>query len=204
MDTKDNAKKKSPVILIILVLIVIVAFLVLDFRLLQGQADKSSQVSTYEIGVDKGSRLPMSQVLDVYVIGSSQLEDELAEALSNNLAGNLTASTIEVHEGAPVSSEESVLVVDLAQPDLLWTPFYSTAAIEMQVAYASDGKVDWIDVEPVIFNDPTPSVYVRGDYQMSDSAYGVMSMPGYKTYLAESLADQIASSLNERLANPNP
>jgi hypothetical protein len=204
MDTHSSTSRNSPIILIVLMVIIIAAFLLLDFRLIQGKANASSQVSTYAFSIDKGTQLSIHQPLDVYVIGNTEIGHTLAEALSETLTGIPGVSTIEFHDGTPELSEDSVLVVDVQQSDMTWTPFYSQTDVKMQVAYASDGEVEWIDEQTVELTNGKPVVRVRGDYEMDASARGLMSLPGYRSYLAESLAEQIASSLTERLFNPNP
>lgn len=189
------------VILVALVLIFILAFLLLDFHILRGQANASSQVSTYTFSIDEDHKIPLNQNLYVYVRGGIGVEDRLAAALMESLVANPYIGTVEIQHGDPHSSSGSVLIVDLAQPNLLWTPFYSRADIEMEVAYASDGQVDWIDQETVNLTNGQPVIRLRGDYQMQASAAGLMSMPGFNRYLAQQLADQIAASLMERLTN---
>jgi hypothetical protein len=159
-------------------------------------------VSTYAFSIDEDSKLPLNQALEVYIIGNSGLERVLGQALENSLHNNYIGS-IELRQGDPQPTEKSVLVVEITKPDLLWTPVYSQADIEMRVAYASDGEVDWIDEEPVNLSSGQPAVRVRGDYQMQATATGLMSLTGVRTYFAQQLASQVAASLMERLTSAN-
>jgi hypothetical protein len=203
MDTPQKPKLRATTVIIVVVFVFIVIFLLLDFHLLSGQANSSSQVSTYSFGLEDGP-LPTNQTLVVYVNGSSGLENKLSKRLPDALRGNVLGNTIEVREGEPLPSEGSVLVIDLARFDQLWTPFLGQADIEYKVAYASDGEVDWIDEQSVDLTNASPTIRTRGDYQMSARPYGLMSLMGFRTYLADRMAEQIAQSLQERLMAPNP
>lgn len=205
MEASANPKNRTglAITLVVLVFILIGVFLLLDFHVVRGQAKSESQVSTYTFGIDEDSKLPFNQVLYVYVMDDGGLERELASALKESLTGNPYIGTIEIRGGTPAAASGSVLVVEITQPDILWTPFYSRAKIEMQAAYASDGEVDWIAEEAVNLENSEPQVRLRGDYQMQASASGLMSMPGTNSYLAQQLADQIEASLMERLTSAN-
>lgn len=205
MNTSANPQNKTylAVVLVTLVIILIGVFMLLDFHIVRGQAKSESQVSTYTFSIDEGSKLPPNQTLNVFVVGSGRFESELAAALEETLTDNPYIGPIVIRHESPVAATASVLVVDLTQPDILWTPFYSRGDIEMQVAYASDGEVGWIDEEAVNLDNSGPVVRVRGDYQLQASAAGLMSLPGAHSFLAKQLADQIAASLMERLTSVN-
>jgi hypothetical protein len=203
METPQKPKNRAFIVLIVLVIVFVEIFLLLDFHLLSGNANSSSQVSTYDLGMEEVNQFPMNPNLDLYVLGNSRLESRLAKALPDALRGNIIANTIEISDGTPQASENSVLVIEVTKPSMLWTPFYGQADIEFTVAYASDGEVDWIDEQSVDLIE-SPVFRLRGDYQMSANVYGLMSLPGFRSYLADKLAEQIGSSLRERLTSPNP
>lgn len=186
-------------------LVILVAlFLLVDFRLLQGQLTADSEVETFSFGAGEETVQPLAQDIDLYLQVSRELEDELGPALAEELrANNSYARNVRLQEGPLQPAQDAVLVVDIEQDsDLFWSPFLTQSEITARVAYASDGAVAWIDEEVVRLksSDSTaPVVRVRAEHQFSGRAYGLISNPGYRHYLADKLAAQINASLVKTL-----
>ncbi|MDT8307801.1 MAG: hypothetical protein RRC07_17835 [Anaerolineae bacterium] len=187
-------------LLIAAILVLASAFLLVDFRLLQSNMAVNSQTERYTLSVDEANALPMEQALDLYVQASAPLE----EALTAELSSNPYIGTVTVREEPLQAAANTVLVVRVEEPaTLLWTPVYVGTDATAQVVYASDGEVDWIEETPVVLetsDPPQPTVRVRGTMDLDGNGYGLLSRPGYYSYLAGELAGQIDSLLETQLA----
>lgn len=201
-------KRSTRLILFLVALLVIIAavFLLLDFRLLRAQMAVDSNTETYSFSIDEGRRLPLEQDLDLYVQAPQGLEEALVEALSEELPTNPYVGAVNVEEEPPAAAADSVLVVEIDEPSVLfWSPFYARTVMTVDVAYASDGEVAWIDEDVVALvssDPPVPVVRVRAEHTFNGRAYGLISGPGYASYLANELATYINAALANTLANP--
>ena len=195
------------VFLVGLLAIVAAAFLLLDFRLMRAQMAVDSESETFTFSVSGDERpLQLEQDLALYVEAPAGLEDELVAALREELKTNPYVRDINLQEEPLEAAEDTVLVVRIGEPSVLfWSPFYTRSEITARVAYASDGQVDWIDEDPVVIETTeapsVPVARVRTTHEFNGTAYGLISGPGYATYLASELATQINPSLEDTLSN---
>lgn len=202
-----KGKNTRIVFLVVLLVILAAAFLLLEFRLMRAQMAVDSESETFAFSVSGDERpLPLEQDLDLCVQAPQELEDELVEALREALKTNPYVRDVRLQGEPMVAAEDSVLVVTMDEPSVLfWSPFYTRSVITARVAYASDGEVDWIDQEPVVFESTEapeePVVRVRTTHEFEGNAYGLISGPGYAAYLVGELATQINGSLADTLAN---
>ncbi|HEX6383766.1 MAG TPA: hypothetical protein VF177_03755 [Anaerolineae bacterium] len=185
--------------------IIAAAFLLLDFRLLRAQMAVDSNAGTYSFSIDEERRLPLEQDLDLYVQAPQGLEAQVVEALSEELPTNPYVRAVNVQEEPLAAAVDSVVVVEIDEPSVLfWSPFYARTVMTVDVAYASDGEVAWIDEDVVVLESsdpPVPVVRVRAEHSFNGSAYGLISRPGYASYLANELATHINASLANTLAD---
>lgn len=190
--------------LIAAVLVLAAAFLLVDFRLLQSNLGVNSQTERYTLSVDEANPLPMEQALDLYVQAPEPLEEALVEALTTELSSNPYVGTVTVREEPLQAAASTVLVVRVEEPaTFLWSPVYARTKGTVQVVYASDGEVSWIDETPVVLetsDPPQPLARLRGTMDLDGSSYGLVSRPGYYSYLAGELAGQISSLLEAQLS----
>jgi hypothetical protein len=192
-------------LLLLFILVLAAAFLFTDFYSTQGRLDISSQVSAYSSSsIQKGTNLALNEPLDVYVLGSGLLQQELSERMPDYLKMNPYVGSITMHSGPPVASTNCVLVIDLRSKDILWTPFYARTTANIRMAFASDGAVDWIDQDVVRFESGQIAVRVRGIYDVNARNYGIFSIPGYYEYLGQSISKQLNDSLSAQLDNAQP
>jgi hypothetical protein len=198
--------QKNRLLLLVVVLLIIIAgaFLLLDFRLSRQTMAVNAQTERYSANVDQTHPLPAAQDLDLYVVAPEALEEDLTAALLAELAQNPYAGRITVKEEPLQAASNAVLVVRVAgSPGSVWTPFYTRAVLEGQVAYASDGAVDWMEPGTVVLeapDPPQPMMKVRGTQEFRGTGYGLISRPGYHRYLAGELASQINTLLETQLS----
>ncbi len=197
--------KRSTLLLLLSIMLLLVfgvLFSLSDFRLQHAEMAVDSTASTYAFGDDTEGSATQAQALDLYVRIPTMIESELVQALRDELATNPYVGQIKLRETPPAAGKESVLVLTMEDPQsLFWTPVYARAALVVDVAYASDGEVEWMGEEVVELKAQEPLaariVRVRGEYSFDDSAYGLISRRGYFTYLA----DEVAQTVNQALAD---
>lgn len=200
-------KRGAQLLILLAVLIVLLAasFLLLDFRLQRAQMATDSTVSTYSFNATEESPLPLEQRLDLYVKAPLGMEDELAEALSAELAANPYVGDINLRQEPRRPADDSILFITIDEPSVLfWSPVYARTVLNVTTAYASDGAIDWIDEDVVRFENNGKSnaaVRLQGEYSFDGSAYGLISGPGYAHYLAEEVARTVNQSLADSLNN---
>lgn len=93
------------------------------------------------------------------------------------------------------------LVVTLKQRCGFWPPVYAHTSLQFEAAYASNGDVSFRESEPTQFHsagDQAVGQY-EGHYQLTDRSWGVMSLPGYRDYLARQVAVTLLTSMQEQL-----
>lgn len=193
---------------IALLVLLAAALFLLDFRFLRGELATESSAQTFAFSVEEESRLPLEQELALYVQAPPPLREELAGALEGTLVANPFFGDVALREAPLQPVEEAFLLVDVAEPQsLFWSPFYTATALTLDVAYASDGAVDWIDEDPVRLQSgdaADPVVRLRAEQAVSGAACGLISRPAYHAYVARELARQINTSLAQSLASYGP
>jgi hypothetical protein len=185
---------------VILLILAAAAFLLLDFQAVRGQFNTENQVATFSASINPEQPLPQDRPLDLYVIGPEALAAELSRELAGQLGANPYIGEVNLRQAPPQKASASPLVVEIPQPGVFWTPVFGRTTMAVDIAYASDGEVDWIDADVVEFSSGEPVARVRGEFQFRDTAFGLLSRPGYYSYLSENIAAQVSSSLETSLA----
>lgn len=190
---------RKSLLITLLILAAFAAAFLLDFRLLRGNLKAENQTATFSASLTEEQPLPMDQALDLYVIGPRRLADELAEELAGRLGATSYIGEVNRKEAPPVKTGTSLLVVEITRPGVFWTPVFGRTDMEVKISYASDGEVDWMGEEVVYFSSGNPTVRVRGEYRFRDSSFGLFSLPGYYSYLSDSIAAQLSVALKGAL-----
>ena len=189
--------------LLIAAVLVVAAFIFVDFRLSGATMSVESQTERYAFSIDEANDIPRNQDLDLYVEAPERLRGALADSLVAALPGTYI-STVTVREDPVQAAADAVMVIEVEEPNtLLWTPVYVRTDATVQIAYALDGEVAWIDVTPVVLESsdpPQPVVRLRGTMDLNGNGFGLFSRPGYASYLADELAGQIKTLLETQLA----
>jgi hypothetical protein len=190
-----------PLLILLLALLVAAAFVALDFWAARSNTSASSQVATIRSGEVYNERPPLA----VYVEAPENLSDPLREQLVENLASRASFSTVRpIDEPASVQGE-AVLVIVLDRRRYIWTPVYASADLEVQVAFASDGEVDWEQLGEVNGDMQTsPAVRISGELQIGERSWGLVSQPAYRWYVAGQVSDRVVEIANTIQAGSPP
>jgi hypothetical protein len=192
-------------LLAIAAVLITAAFLLLDFNLQQARMSVDSSGETYSFSVDEDTPLPLEQDIDLYVRAPLTLQEELAASLREQLPAVPYVRDVNILKGPSESSKDSILIVEILEPAVqFWSPFYTRTLATVDVVYASDGEVAWIDEPVVRLNNegvPEPVVRVHREHNFDGRAYGLISRPGYDQYLAEEIARTVSHALAAALAS---
>lgn len=184
---------------LLMLLLVVAAFLVLDFHITQARSNVEFQSSTYSTNVSSQTPLPLEQPTDLYVQDRSRLGRELGERLVESLVEIQYIGEVNSREGEPQAADGSVIVIDVRDSNIFWTPVFGRSTFDVQVSYASDGEVDWIEEDVVRFVDGDTIARIRANFHSRHSVTGLMSLPGFYTVAADELAARIRDSLQSSL-----
>jgi hypothetical protein len=175
-------------------------FLLADFRLIRSKTNSEYTSSSIAFNNPEGNaQLPQHQSLDIYILGQDRISRQLARVLPRILEINPYVGEINILDGPPVDALDSVLVIEPIENDLFWTPVYGSSDMDVQYYYASDGKVGWMGDEVLESEPGEYTKRISGTLSESDRSFGVLSLPGYSRFLAESMGLNINTSLENVL-----
>lgn len=159
-----------------------------------------SRASSYHTGPKKRLDLDRVCLHEQKRVGlGSALAWEICQRLAES--GNLQVLLV---NNDPESDDYPLLLVDIRDEHILWTPFYGRATFRVVVAYASytsDIKLE--DTAPISFDGSEDEgdlpLRVRGDVKITNTAIGLLTRPGYRRMLAAPAAQAVADYLVESI-----
>jgi len=198
--------RKMLIFWLVFVLIGLVAItLLFNFQIARSATRVEHQISTSSFGFDSGESLSDNAPLTLVVEGPDQLSKAIAIRLEHQfLEGPITRVT----RANIVQSDirQFQVVVSVADPAVIWSPFYAQTQLAVNFKFSSNGDFSWRDKDSIVFSsDQGQMVAVSGDLQLSDTTYGLISRPAYLNHLADEIASQIDEAIRKALASPtNP
>ncbi len=185
----------------IALLVLLLAFNFISFRAARSTTGANHTLSTYRMGDTLPANMMTGFDLSYSVNGDERFVAELEKALKTEIEAQTAVGTATAVPGPPEIVDSPLLLVDLTS-DRLWTPFYGKATIMAQIFYAYDGQAPWPLEEPVALLD-SPAVKADGTFTLEDTTWGILSKPAYIEHLAQSLAKEIATGLqNDPFTSP--
>lgn len=186
--------------IIIGVVLFLLASLTVDFRFARSETTSEHQQSTYASGETLPENMTGQETLAYSVEGDDAIARALVLALEERLEGLPSVGDAGWQDGLP-GGDSLVLVVEVESSSIRWTPFYSRATVQAEMAFASDGDLSFRGTTPVVFDSREgPVVKADGEYSVRDRSWGWLSLPGYHRHLAEQLAEEIARGLSDVFA----
>ncbi len=192
-------KQKRWIVLIVVVLIFALsgaALILGNFSSMKSELARNSSMAT-----SSGSNGPAVQIsadkTGLFVGGRDGLSRALQQEVTRALGGQVQFGEIVAVDGSSDKAEYPLLFVTIEKQDITWTPVYARANLEITVSYASNGDVSFRHTSPTEFKhtDGQPSQMSNGKYSFTDVSYGLISSPGYTTYLAKEVVKAIAADL---------
>jgi len=178
------------------IVIVVSAFLFADIRLMSSRFTQNSSMAS-----STGSTQSFQQIqptkTGLVVGGGERLARELQDRIARQLEGNPLFGQIELLPSIIDKTGYPILVVEIAPPDISWTPIVAQADLKVTVSYASDGDTSFRLTRPVEFKNTgeQPVLKRSGEYTFSDLSRGLISSPGYINYLANQITRSIVKDL---------
>jgi hypothetical protein len=188
-------------ILLLAVLLLAVIFLVPDFKVARSSTTDTSQVGTIRFGQLDAEGLP----LVIFVQAPDNLAEPLRRALLNRAGTIAPFSTMALIETPASDPDSAALVVVVDRRTYIWTPVYATADLSVQLAFASDGRVDWDrlgEIDTVM--QASPALRLSGDFDIRDRSLGLISQPGYRSHIAGHISDKVVESIRAAFAATTP
>lgn len=187
------SSRRKALILLLAAFLLLVAFNFLNFHVMQSSTNVEHTLSTYRTGQTTPPSMAGSFRMHYRVDGEGRLARALAEALKTELEMNSSvAAATQVAAGAQLT--EAPLLLVQVTPERLWTPVYGRATVTAQIFFAYDGDAPWPLDEPVVF-EVSPAVKADGAFTLTDSSFGLISKPAYEQHLAQALAADIVTAL---------
>lgn len=188
-------------ILLLAVLFLAVIFLAIDFKAAFSTTSADSQVTTIRSGERYAGRPP----LVIFVQAPDNLAGSLRLALFNRVGILAPFSTMSLVETPASDPDSAALVVVVDRRTYIWTPVYATANLSVRVAFASDGRVDWNQLGEVdTVMQSSPEVRMSGNLEIRDRSLGLVSHPGYRSYIARQISNKVVESINTALTSSTP
>lgn len=184
---------------VFILLVAAAVFLLLDFRLLRGQFNAEHQVSTFTFGNEGPQEIAQGQDVDLYMQGTNWITRGMVGSMIQALEANPRIGDVRLREGPPQPAGSPVLVVRVDEADLLWALVYGQARVKLHASYATNGAVDWMDDETVISVPGPYTKWISGDFTAQDRSFGLISLPGYASYLGQQFGARISEALSMAL-----
>lgn len=197
--------RRISIVLIVLALLVgsLALFLLFNFQAVRGVANTEKQSSTYASRIEAGQSLPggVSQAA-IYVESKGRLSRALAETLPDALAADPAFGDVRRIDQRLERSDTALVYLVVTERNFFWTPVYAQASVDVDLYFASDGDLNWIEADVVHFSSGEPAVRKDSDLSLHDRVYGLISYPAYVDRLTQVLTEQAVDTLNQAVEHP--
>ena len=176
------------------IVLLVAAFLSLNFRL----AASSTRADRFTITMKLPAPQQQNESIKMLVTGDGSLASALQEALLENL-DQAGLSGVEPVRELDAGDRNPVLLVNVERPGPLWTPVFAMSRFRVQAGYASDGDTAFMEaIEKTRTGTSRKNVAnMYAEFDLNDRSLGLISRPGYHQFLADYLAREIVSTLQE-------
>ncbi len=176
-------------------------FFLISFRIISSRSALNSGVATSHPSHEASPAAFSQRAPQLVVEGDDPLSCALRKEITRMTKIGITPGQVNLTSAQDVVAQSPLLVVNLRRQSGFWTPVYSRTDLEVEAAYASNGDVSFRESEPTKFHSSEGQAVMQyeGHYQLTDISWGVMSLPGYRDYLAHQIAVDILTSLQNQL-----
>lgn len=146
------------------------------------------------------------QVTGLYVDGSGLVKSAVQARVKQLLRDQAGFGEISDLNVPADKLDIAVLYIETRPEQFFWTPFYARSTYHAMVSYATNGDISFRRGEETHFQTSSgqPVLQVQAALILTDTSYGVMSLPGYEGYLAGKLADWAVESLKSQMNATSP
>jgi hypothetical protein len=182
----------------VLVLVLAAASFWLDFRAAQASTRSESQVQAFSAGVEPGQPKPAIHQLTVYVEEPGYLLGSVRQGVVKGIQDRHGIQDLRVVDEMPQPQNGPVLYVQVTPRQFIWLPVFTQADLDIHIVYASNGDLSWMEDTAVIMEE-SPLVRMRGDFDVADTSYGIMTLRGQARYLGRQAANEVLNSIDTHL-----
>src|SRR5690606_19817324 len=76
----------------------------------------------------------------------------LASQLAQHIQTELSKDQITLYTTTVERADSPLLLIEIPERDVVWTPFWARANLTVKVVYASDGDVSWRQSQTIVMN----------------------------------------------------
>lgn len=187
---------------ILLMVILGAMFLMVDFRLAKSTSEirRTLQKYSYAKG-DQGLDIP--DHVQVVVSGRESLNEKLQRAMVDQLQQRSAFRHVDSLTSVDQGGDDPVLAVQLEKRFWLWTPLFGKSDFHVKVNYASNGDLSWRDDDVAQFSSSevpdSGVVWLSGEFDLTDTSWGLTSWVGYREHVAGELAKGITEGVMRQL-----
>jgi hypothetical protein len=185
-------------ILLVGLLLLGAAFLLLNFRVAVSNTQAMQTIITTELAGNYPDPPQRNDKISLVLVGEGPLVSALQKALVEQV-DKAGLGTLELAQELEPTYPNPALVVEVAKPGLLWTPFFALSQFSISAGYATNGDTTFLQrldqTQPYIRNPDPSAVNLYTEYEGHDRSIGLISRLGYHRYLADYLAQEIVNAL---------
>jgi hypothetical protein len=187
-------KKYRLLVLTGLLGILLAAFLLINFHAAVSNTRSQNNIVTSGIGDQLPDAMQHRDPIAIVVDGDGPFVDALQISISEQMR-KAGLGNVPLAGGHTAADSKPVLLVKVAKPELIWTPFFGKSQFTVKVGYASNGDLSFLEKTPVTYNNQNGSVLnMSAEYQVEDQSWGIISYPGYYQILSDWLARAIVDA----------
>jgi hypothetical protein len=202
--TISRAEKRAVIALVILFGLGLGAMVFgwLHLDVARGRSATDVRAQTYRsTSGDAETRAGPGPAVTLHVDAPGQLGQALGREFYAALQATPAFYDLRLAPILPGETESDVVLVEVRERDLLWTPFYARARLTLSVAYASDGDLSWRGADTVEMSNAQGSLTrLEAEVSLTDRAYGLVSYPAYLDRVAHEAAWPAVERIMEQLA----
>jgi hypothetical protein len=166
-------------------------------QFLARSADGARQHAQREPGADfHGGR--RARAAKVYVDEPGYMQGSVRQGLVKRIQDTRGIQDLRVVSELPQPGEGPVLFVEVTPLQFLWLPVFTRANLEVHMVYSSDGDMSWMDHQAVVM-ESSPLERLRGDFNVADTSFGLMTLRGQARYLGRQTADELLKAIDANL-----
>lgn len=191
---------KPQKILLTLVLIITLAVCAyaIDFRAAHAQTQTKDHVQSFSLGIEQGQPKPAITQLTIYVEEPAYLLGSVRQGLVKAIQDTYAIEDLRVVYEMPGPQDGAVMYVKVTSKQFIWLPLFTWANLDLRLVYASDGKLDWMD-DSFIDMTESPSLRMKGQFSLTDSSMGMMTLRGQARYLGRQIAAEFLEAIQFHL-----
>ena len=174
---------------IILGSLIILATLLLfvNFHLSVSKNNVSRNSVTSSTGEIRPETVQRRDPIILIVNGKNGMATAIQKAVSAQLSAEGIGSPI-VSDTVEPANKSPILLIEIIERKVFWTPFYGTSSVHVLAGYVSNGDISQIQNLPVkSSNLDGVEILMSGDYKLTDKSFGIISLPAYRRSLAEAI-----------------